>query len=88
MAGIRIRKNELVNNIIAPYMQEQGFELRTDKKTFWEWSKKVLDVVENVVICDKHNYLQLLFGNDIGSCAYVMGNELLHTIDRLRTQCE
>lgn len=69
-------------------MQEQGFELRTDKRSFWEWHKDILDVDECLVIINKQSTLQLLFGTPIGNCHYIMGSKLLNTINNPRTKSE
>lgn len=32
-----MKKNVLINDIVGQYMKEQGFELSTDKRTYWCW---------------------------------------------------
>lgn len=83
-----MKKNALINDIIGRYMTTQGFELKTDKKTHWSWSKKIQDIEEMITICDKGNSLQLLFGNGRGNCSYVHGDKLLCTIEAPRTKGE
>ncbi len=82
---VRINRNTMINGIIGQYMQEQGFELRTDKRSFWEWSKDILEINETVTIKDESQLIQLYFGNGVGKQGYVFGDKLLHTIDNQRT---
>lgn len=83
-----MNKNLLINETIGQYMQEQGFEIKTDKRTCWEWHKKILDVDECVIIFDKQSTLELLFGNGMGSKPYIKGSKLLNTISNPRTSSE
>lgn len=83
-----LKRNALVNKIIGEYMHEQGFVLKTDKKTYWEWYYNLYGDAGKVTIYDEDGYIQLYFGNGVGNMGYIRDKELMYTINNPRTKIE
>ena len=78
-------KAKQIDKIIAPMMSEKGFELETDRRTYWCWKKMVSDVQEEVVLSDMQQLIQLTIGRVIHGVHFVLGDDLLDTLEHPRT---
>ena len=81
-------KAKQIDKIIAPMMTEKGFELETDRRTYWRWKKMVSDVQEEVLIFDMQQLIQLTIGKSMNGVHFVLGDELLDTLDHPRTESD